>query len=30
VSWSYQNQPDVGSPEHALLHEFLVPRDWLA
>ena len=29
VSWSYQHQPEVGTPEHALLHDFLVPRDWL-
>ena len=29
VSWSYQHQPEAGTPEHALLHDFLVPRDWL-
>ena len=29
VSWSYRYQPEAGSPEHALLHDFLVPRDWL-
>ncbi len=30
VSWSYQHLPEPGSPEHALTHEFLVRRDWLA
>jgi len=30
VSWSYQHQPEAGTPEHALLHDFLVPQDWLA
>jgi coproporphyrinogen III oxidase len=29
VSWSYQHQPEVGTPEHALLHDFLQPQDWL-
>jgi len=29
VSWAYQHQSEVGTPEHALLHDFLVPRDWL-
>jgi coproporphyrinogen III oxidase len=29
VSWSYQHQPEPGSAEHALTHEFLVRRDWL-
>jgi coproporphyrinogen III oxidase len=29
VSWSYQHQPEAGTPEHALLHDFLVPRNWL-
>jgi coproporphyrinogen III oxidase len=30
VSWSYQRPVPAGSPEHALVHEFLVRRDWLA
>ncbi|WP_408595190.1 oxygen-dependent coproporphyrinogen oxidase [Limnohabitans sp.] len=30
VSWSYQHLPEPGTPEHALTHEFLVRREWLA
>jgi coproporphyrinogen III oxidase len=30
VKWRYDWQPDPGSPEARLLHEFLPPRDWLA
>ena len=30
VSWSYQRQPQEGSPEAALMREFLVRRDWLS
>ena len=30
VSWSYQRPLEAGSAEHALVHEFLVRRDWLA
>jgi coproporphyrinogen III oxidase len=30
VSWSYQHQPEAGTPEHDLLHDFLQPQDWLA
>jgi len=29
VSWSYQHQDPVGSPERALLEDFLVPQNWL-
>lgn len=29
VRWSYQERPEPGSPEHALVHHFLVPRDWV-
>ncbi len=29
VSWSYQHEPESGTPEHALTHDFLVRRDWL-
>lgn len=27
--WSYQELPQPGTPEHELLHKFLVPRDWV-
>lgn len=30
VSWSYQRTPQSGSPEAALMSDFLVRRDWLA
>ena len=29
VSWSYQRTPEPGSPEAALMTDFLVRRDWL-
>ena len=29
ASWSYQHQPQVGSPEAALYQQFLVRRDWV-
>jgi coproporphyrinogen III oxidase len=29
ASWSYQHQPEVGSPEAALTTQFLVRRDWV-
>lgn len=29
VRWAYDERPPVGTPEHQLLHEFLVRRDWL-
>ena len=29
ASWSYQRQDPEGSPEAALLRQFLVRRDWL-
>ena len=29
VSWSYQHQPEPGSPEAALYQQFLVRRDWV-
>jgi coproporphyrinogen III oxidase len=29
VSWSYQHQPEPGSPEAALYQRFLVRRDWV-
>jgi coproporphyrinogen III oxidase len=29
VRWSYREQPQPGSPEHDLVHKFLVPRDWV-
>ncbi len=29
ASWSYQNNPDAGSPEEALYKQFLVHRDWV-
>ena len=28
--WRYDYHPDSGSPEAALLEDFLPPRDWLA
>lgn len=30
VSWSYQHQDPQGSPESALLKEFLVPQNWVS
>ena len=30
VSWSYQRQPQEGSPEAALMRDFIVRRDWLS
>ena len=30
ASWSYQHQPEPGSPEAALYTDFIVRRDWLA
>jgi len=30
AAWEYRVEPEPGSAEHALLDEFLVPRDWLA
>jgi coproporphyrinogen III oxidase len=29
VSWSYQTQPESGSPEEALYQRYLVRRDWV-
>jgi len=29
VRWSYNHQPEPGSPEQQLLQHFLVRRDWL-
>lgn len=29
VRWAYQETPAPGTPEHRLVHEFLVRRDWL-
>lgn len=29
VRWSYQEQPEEGSPEHRLYTDFLVRRDWV-
>ncbi len=29
VRWAYNEQPAPGTPEHRLVHEFLVRRDWL-
>ena len=29
ASWAYQQQPQPGTPEDALLRHFLVPRDWV-
>ncbi len=29
VSWSYQRQPEPGSPEAALTEQFLVAKDWV-
>jgi len=29
VRWSYNETPPPGTPEHRLLTEFLVPRDWV-
>ncbi|NBX54640.1 MAG: oxygen-dependent coproporphyrinogen oxidase [Betaproteobacteria bacterium] len=29
VSWSYQHEPQPGTPEHDLMTNFIVRRDWL-
>jgi coproporphyrinogen III oxidase len=29
VSWSYQQEPSAGTPEHDLMQRFIVRRDWL-
>jgi len=29
VSWSYQHQAEVGTPEHDLMQRFIVRREWL-
>jgi len=29
VSWSYQHQPEAGSPEQRLYQDFLVRKDWV-
>jgi len=29
VRWSYREEPQAGSPEAALLRDFLVPKDWI-
>jgi len=29
VSWSYQHQAELGTPEHDLLQRFIVRREWL-
>ncbi len=29
VRWSYREEPQPGSPEAALLRDFLVPKDWI-
>ena len=29
VSWSYQQQPELGSPEAALIERFLTAKDWI-
>ncbi len=29
VRWSYQERPQPGTPEHDLVHHFLVRRDWV-
>lgn len=30
VAWEYMAEPQQGTPEHQLLEEFLVPKDWLS
>ncbi|MBT8152219.1 MAG: coproporphyrinogen III oxidase, partial [Gammaproteobacteria bacterium] len=30
VAWSYRYEAAPGTPEQALLDDYLVPRDWLA
>ena len=30
VQWRYDHKPAPGSPEEALLTDFLPPKDWLA
>jgi coproporphyrinogen III oxidase len=30
VAWEYMAEPQSGTPEHQLLEEFLVPKDWLS
>jgi coproporphyrinogen III oxidase len=29
VSWSYQREPEAGSPEARLTTDFLVRKDWV-
>jgi len=29
ATWGYTVVPDAGTPEHALLTDFLVRKDWL-
>ena len=29
VSWSYEFEPEPGSPEASLIEDFLRPHDWL-
>ena len=29
ASWAYRREPAAGTPEHELVHKFLVPREWL-
>jgi len=29
ANWKYQWQPEAGSPEEALVRDYLKPRDWL-
>jgi len=29
VSWSYNRQPEPGTPEAALYSDFLVRKDWI-
>lgn len=30
VTWKYRAEPKKGTPEHALINEFLIGKDWLA
>ena len=29
ASWAYRREPVAGTPEHELVHKFLVPREWV-
>jgi len=29
ASWSYQYQPEPGTPEDDLYRKFIVPREWV-